>query len=430
MRSSDQASAEAGPDDRPPAPTPPSIRTYVLHPGSLEQSTSLWWAAPPAVAWIGVVVAVFAIHLRYPALPMGTPILWTLFTDLIATAGWMVLVLATQDEKGTERADGTLDPRARHEFWRARTIAWDLLAVSIVGALLVALILGGASSILPTADVPFVELAVLILTIVLLATFSRYAAMAFNTDAARMVQKLEELAAEETRSRQAETARIGAMFTNQTDRIVAKADAQIEATSEGLARATTQIQRVATAIEEMTKLDREARRAAEEEARAQRDAAARQRELEEQRAGDEQRAAAERLETIRPIISVRIRFEGILIHRVVVDVNNDGFDGIGLDVTVRIGPQQFKFTEVKLSSKSTRSYAVTEVSRIRAEAQIYVVAGLRDVDAHAHVFGAGPFRYVRDVGWLGRTKSLFVDPPGWVRAKEVNRSLTSGLATQ
>src|SRR5271170_7007837 len=185
----------------PVASSSPSWSRYLLRPGSVEKSTSLWWTIPPAVAWICLAVGALPAHAIDASPSLANPILWILFVDLVSTSFWMVLVVLSQREKDTEVRDGLIDPKGRHEYWRVRTVAWDLLAISIVGALLDAFLLVGPSAILPITDVPLLELGVLVLTILLLATFSRYAAMAFNTDAARMVQKLDELSTRESEAR-------------------------------------------------------------------------------------------------------------------------------------------------------------------------------------------------------------------------------------
>lgn len=415
-RSTTSAPAEpsAGVDQRPPSPPEPTTKTYVLRPGSLERSTSLWWILPPTFVWIGIAAVAVVGHLIFPGASIGGALLSVLLVDLALTSAWAALILGTQNEKDTERGDGTIDPRGRHEFWRSRTVAWDLLAVGAVGTVLVAFLMVGPAAVLPGADVPLVELAVLVLTILVLATFSRYAAMSFNTDAARMVQKLEELSVAEGEARQRDTEKVSNLFTAQTDRIVAKADAQIEATALGLSAATRQLERVATAIEKMTKLDEEAKAAAAEAARLQREALDQARRREETQLAEVARQAAARLMAIRPAVVVRIRFEGIIFHKIFLDVFNDGFDGVGLEAAVQIGPGVFRFTSATLGSKATRSFEVTDVTRVPAEAQILVRVGLRDVDANPYLFLVGPFRYVRDVGWLNRTKSLFVDPSSWV----------------
>jgi hypothetical protein len=205
------------PGTEPSRPVPPAKRSawdFALRPGSLEHSTSLWWTAPPVVAWIAIAAASVVAQAIRPHVYIGRSILVTLLIDLAGTSAWAALVVATQSERATELPDGTIDPRGRHEFWRVRTVAWDLLTVSVVGVLLVGLLLAGPSTVLPAADVPLFELAVLIATIVLLATFSRYAAMAFNTDAARTIQKLEELSDLESTGRQRDTERVTATFTS------------------------------------------------------------------------------------------------------------------------------------------------------------------------------------------------------------------------
>jgi hypothetical protein len=411
----------------PPSPTPPnpaplavapstSWSEYLLRPGSVDRSTSLWWATPPVIAWICIAVGGLLAHAIDASPSLGTPILWVLLADLVATTVWMVLVVLSQSENDTEVGDGLIDPKGRHEFWRVRTVAWDILAVSVVGALLSAFLLAGPSAVLPTADVPLIELAVLVLTIVLLATFSRYAAMAFNTDAARMVQKLEELSIKESEARMQDTNRITRLFTEQTDRIVAKADAQIEATTEGLSAAIRQLDRVAQAIEDLTNIERDSKTATEVVAETQERAIAEQRSRDIERKAAEIRIATEHSNTIRPIIWVRLRIQGILNHKLMVDIYNDGFDGVGLEVEVSVARDQSSFTAAKLPSKTRQSFEVGDLTRFPLMAQIFVGAALRDVDGRLHKFGAGHYNYAREAGWLDWTKRVSISLRGWVTA--------------
>lgn len=408
-----------------PSPSEPDARNQaasqrllrrLVRPGSFERSTSLWWTIPPGLIWLCLAVGAIGARLVTQSLSAEGQVEWILLVDLIASSIWVLVVLESQNETDTETADGRIEPRGRHEYWRARTVAWDMLSVSVVGALLVALLILGPSTVLPSADVPLVELAVLVVTLLLLATFSRYAAMAFNTDAARMVQKLEELSSKETEARNRDTERVTRLFTEQTDRIVAKADAQIEATSTGLATAITQLDRVVRAVEDLTNIERETQSATRALAEAQTSAAEEQRRLAAERRADEQRAARARLEAIQPLLHVRLRTHGLVFGDLAVDVFNDGFDGVGLEGSVIMGNLQYPFRALRLGSKSTQSFDLVDLRQLPHDAQIVVGVALRDVDGNLRRFEAGPFGYTRESGVFNRTKSVSIRPSNWVAA--------------
>jgi hypothetical protein len=167
----------------------------------------------------------------------------------------------------------------------------------------------------------------------------------------------------------------------------------------------------------MAKLEGAARKEAKEAAAAQLAAVLAQRTAEVERVAAVKKAAAERLAQIRPSLVVRIRFEGLVFHNIVLDVFNDGFDGIGLDGTVLVGQAQFHFKASKLSSKDTRPFSITDVGKLPTHSQIVIRLSVRDVDANAYNLTAGPFNYARETGILGRTKRLRIDPPTWVLAR-------------
>jgi hypothetical protein len=412
--------APAFPSSAPSSPAggapPANWPRYLTRPGSIQRSTSFWWSIPPVIAWVCLSAAALLTHAVDPSLELASPILWALFLDLLATSAWLSVVVLSQKEKDTELDGGQIDPVARHEFWRARTIAWDLLTVSALGALLTGFLIAGPSTILPSGDVPLVELTVLVATVLLLATFSRYAAMAFNTDAARMIQKLDELSTRESEARTRDTDRVTRLFTEQTDRIVAKADAQIEATATGFSAAVSRLDRVAEALEDLTKVERDSKSATEAAAEAQRRGVEDQRRLAVERKADETRRAEERALLIRPEIWVRLRAQGLIRHHLFVDVSNQGFDAVGLDVGVFVGQARHNFTETRLAAKNTRSFDLGDVTQLPQMVEIAVVVILRDVDGYPHKYGAGPFNYAREANWLNWTKSLSINPGGWVTA--------------
>jgi hypothetical protein len=115
-------------------------------------------------------------------------------------------------------------------------------------------------------------------------------------------------------------------------------------------------------------------------------------------------------------LSVRLRIDGILIQTLIIDVYNDGFDGVGLEVSIFSGNNRSTFTAARLASKTIQSFTLGGVKQLPSTMNIVVGIALRDVDGHEHRYGAGPFDYARVAGWLNMTKSLTINPGEWVVA--------------
>ncbi len=411
---SSQGAEPVGPPRSPPVATK---RTYLLRPGSIGRSTDLWFVLPPVVWWSGLAVAL-ALGREFDPEGFGTnEVVASLLGGSIALVLWAVAVLRSQSEKDALRPDGrTFDHVARHEFWRARTIAWGLLAIGIAATGLLGFLWAGLASVVPQADVPFVELAVLVLTLALLAVFARYNSMTFRTDGDRLIDRLEETSRIGTAARLAETERLVGTFASQTDRLVAKIEAQSLAMSEGLAGIAVKLQNVADAIQTQARIASEARAAAEQAAELQRQALQQAADRETARVAAERRAALDRIERVRPDIRIQMRGQGVLFHHLYVDVFNAGMDAVGLRVRVTTGRGTMsEFAEPGIRANTPRSFDLGDVGGFEDQEQFTVTALVSDVDGNPYECVAR-LTYQRERGFLGRTTGIRFTPADWVRA--------------
>lgn len=404
------------PGGPPPSRPAATKRTYVLSPGSIGRSTDLWFVLPPVAWWMGLGVAL-ALGRELDPIGFGTnAVVASLLGGSMALILWGVAVLRSQSERDALRPDGrTFDHAVRHEFWRARTIAWGLLAIGIAATGLLGFLWAGLASIVPQADVPFVELAVLVLTLALLAVFARYNSMTFRTDGDRLIERLEETSRIETAARLAETERLVGAFASETDRLVAKIEAQSLSMSEGLAGIAVKLQNVADAIQTQARIASEARAVAERAVELQGQALQQATDREAARVAAERRAALDRIERIRPDIRVQMRGQGVLFHHVYVDVFNAGMDAVGL--RVRVTTEQGtapEFVEPGIRANIPRSFDLGGVGDFENEEQFTVTVLVSDVDGNPYECIAR-IVYQRERGFLGRTTAILFRPAAWVR---------------
>ncbi len=408
-----EAEQPAEPPERPPRPT---WHDYVLRPGSIGRSTDVWFIVPPLAWWIAI-IATLAVGREADPAKFGSDVVTAaLLIGSVALFVWSSLVLLSQHESDTlEAGVRRFDHTLRHEFWRARTIAWGLFALGITASGLLLFIGAGLSSSVPAPDLPFLEVAVLVMTLVLLAIFARYNSMTFRTDGDRLVQQLEETSRIETAARLAETERMVGTFTAQTDRLVAKIEAQSLTMSEGLAGIALRLQNVADAIQTQSRIAAEAREAAQQAAGLQRQAIEDAASREAARIATELGAAEDRIARIRPDIRIQMRGQGILFHHLYVDIFNRGMDGVGLRVTASTaGGAGGEFVEPGIRSNSPKSFDLGNVNQFQDRERITVSVLLADVDGNPYEY-AGQVDYQRTTGFLGRTTGFSFNPDGWFR---------------
>ncbi len=299
--------------------------------------------------------------------------------------------------------------------WRARTIAWGLFAIGTTSAGLLVFIWAGLSSSVPPSDLPFVELAVLVMTIVLLAIFARYNSMTFRTDGDRLIQHLEETSRIETASRLAETSRLIDAFGAQTDRLVAKIETQSLSMSQGLSELAVRLQNIADAIQTQSRIAVEAREASQQAAALQRQAIVDSANREAARIAAERQAAQDRIERIRPDIRIQMRGQGTLFHHLYVDVFNSGMDGVGLRVNA-LTPRGTggEFVEPGIRSNTPRTFDLGDVGGFQDVERFAVTILIADVDGNPYQCSQ-QIDYHRETGIFGRTTEMQFNPTGWVR---------------
>jgi hypothetical protein len=327
-------------------------------------------------------------------------------------AGWALWTLRQQAGMIGNGYPGT--SKRLHDAWRARTIAWDVLAVSLIGVGLVVIDWAGPSRFIPTGDLPVVEIAVLVATVALLATFARYTAMAFSTDMDSLVTNLETLSRQEAEQRARETERLAGAFRDEIAKLLERVDKQIAATDSGLQAVTGQLEVVSKALAAQAKASEEIAAAQKAFVETQRQAADAAAKREEQRRKDARDADLKRKAQILPTLRIRLGYEGVVFHKMILEIQNQGgsAEGVNIEIQHDLGTIVPRPTPL-LASGGTLRIDLGDVSGFELTATLNVGVSLRDEDANRYTY-RGSVGFVRSTGFWGQTKTISVTPDGWV----------------
>jgi hypothetical protein len=378
-----------------PVPVKPVARgqDYLLRPGSIDRSTSLWFVIPA-----GVVLALESLFLwsaeRFePTLVSGNVTPTVLLAGSLGVAVWAYMVKLSQKEEDARDSTGKFESLVRHEFWRARTVAWGMVAIGVVVSGLVLFIWSGLASAVPVVDVPFVELGVLVLTVLLLSILTRYTAMAFRTDAdASVVAQREEMD------------RVRTSFSQETTRL-------LERNAEHWREQSNSLERAVQSMEQVAALQRQTLQATQQTLAT----TAALLDLERQRETLRIEEARLRLQRIRPSIAVRgvISHPGIIAKHIVVRLFNQGEEGRRVLVAMRYGSGPNELQTRSVPSIGAFSNVEVDFGDIDGWADNFgfaVEVTADDVDGHRYGCSTR-LRYARNRGLLGSEPSI--DPDDW-----------------
>lgn len=364
----------------------------------------------------GIVFVLFVLALldfagqRWAGAILQPPVLLIVAVANIAWAFW-----ALKKQAGTlgDRSVPTQN-RKLHDAWRARTIAWDVVAIGLVSVGLLFIVWAGPSRFVPSPDLPVVEISVLVATVALLATFARYTAMAFSTDIDSLVSRLEGISRQEGVQRSRETERLAEAFKVELSRLLERVDKQIETTDLGLKSVTGQLEIVSKALAAQAKASAEIAAAQKAVVDAQREAEASALKRDEQRRKDAKDAESRRREQIAPLLEMELGWEGLLFHRIYLKLKNSGGRAEGLNVEARhrlgdINPRPI----TALPSGGDVKIDLGDVTNFDLTASIAVTVGLRDEDGNRYMFSAS-VGFTRTTGFWGQTKDVDIHPKGWI----------------
>ncbi len=399
---------------RDPNPTPPSdTSTWVrLFRGlGINWTKELDFVVLPAA----IVLCLFVAELlnlsgyTWAGIALTPPVLLTL---AIATILW---ALWAMHEQAGALGDRTTPSRNRglHDAWRARTIAWDILVLGIASLGVVIISWAGPTRVIPPGDLAVVEIATLVVTVALLATFARYTAMAFSTDMDSLVKRLDDISQNELEQRTVETERLTASFEREVGKLVTRVDRQVTATEEGLKAVAGHLAMISTTLAAQAKLNKEIAQAQKDAAEAQRKAVedATQREVERRR--ESEKAAAQRREKIRPTFKMRLDWAGMLFHRLTLSFQNEGGKAEGVRVEVSHSAGVASFPPIPaIASGETKPVELGDVAGYALSTVFAVTLTTRDVDGNRYSYQARA-TYSRTTGFWGQTKTIHIQPQGW-----------------
>ncbi len=359
---------------------------FILRPGSFDQSTGLWFVVPPVVAWC-ILVAAFALDERfYPGEMTATSMFAILLIASLGTASWGSLVVKTQTEDDTRNSEGKYEHQSRHRFWQARTAAWSLVGIGVVSSGLVLTIWSGLPVFVPSADVPFVELSVLVLTVALLAMFSRYTSMTSRADSDAMMEE-----------QHSDTERMRESFQSETSRLLDRNSEHWREEIQSLASAVG-------ALNSVVALQRDTLRVSDGLL-----ALERQRDLLSQ---EQDRLHKQRIRPSVAILSV-IDHPGPIQKRIGVRLFNQGEDGRRVVLSFRYGsgPGDVRTrVEPRIVAYSTKEFDFGNIDEWPDSFNVSITVQLSDVDGNRFECSS-TFTYERNRGVLGSDPTF--DPSSW-----------------
>lgn len=422
-RHSDQARA-SGTASVPSLPR--RVAAFARDPGGYGgRSTSLAFGAVVLVGWgiLGAVVTFLKLAVR-AGMPDGA-LVWVLLIAACATLLWSGLVLLTQSEDDTEDAGGLVDYPGRHEYWRARTFAWGLFDVSFAASVFLGMIatVGNPYRVIPPADLPFVELGVLVVTIGILAQLTYFSARSSSTDLSRVAKEIETTSAR-TQTQFADS--VGGLqkaFVEETRALLREVGDQGARQASLLAKMATSLDHLAVVVEEQLETGRQTRQLVKEAREEQRRAEVRAEE--EKRHSEQERIEIAERERLRyqPQLAAQIRVTGTLWHHLQVDVSNRGMVVTGAILTVDThGVLKGQWALGNLEGPTPKSTDAGDVGQVPNDTTIDVLVDVRDGQGRPYRCSAA-FQYHQSRGILGqvRAQDIAYRPSGFVAMGAVQR---------
>lgn len=351
---------------------------HAIRPGSIRRSTSVWFIIPPVVVVVLEAVVLWTAEKYNPAFLSGNVWPTLLLIGSLGVTVWALLVKISQNEDDARNDSGRFESRLRHDFWRARTTAWVLVAVGIVSSGLVLFTWSGLASAVPGFDVPFVELAVLVLTVALLSILSRYTAMAFRTDVeANVAAQREEMDLLRT-SYRLETSRL------------------LDRNSEHWREQAASLERAIQSMKEVATLQRQTLQATQQTLATTGALLG----LERQREALRVEEARLRVQRIRPSVAIQgvIKHPGPIAKRIALRLFNQGEDGRRLIVSLRHGPDPANVvnrTVPSIAAFSNTEADFGDIDEWADDVNFQAGVAVDDVDGNRYSCEA-PLRYSRN----------------------------------
>lgn len=383
----------------------------------VEGSTELnprylrWFVGLPFLSWtIGIVVIAYAL-IRFELALIPAVVL----VECVINGAATVRVLVVQrghlhSLTGQLAGAGDAPPpiSSVHEAWRARSACWAYLA-SLIALFFLALIRylppWVVQDLFPTALVPLYELALLALTVSIIAILSQYTSRTASADAKLISGEFRRYASQVAQATSTASNRLSDDLSALTGRLIEATASTAQDTNDALRELATSVRELATATSAQNEVVRgalgrveeilvEARGAAEDNAEATRQA--------EQRAIA---AATDEVRRLRPRIAVRLRVQGSLIHHVWLDLFNGASPAVGVVAEVAGGSSLLLVSLGNLGSRIPRAQELEDIKFFPRSAQLTIALQYADTAGR-------PYRGEVGVGF-SRSEGLFGVTNGW-----------------
>ena len=241
----------------------------------------------------------------------------------------------------------------------------------------------GLASTIPTSDVPFVELAVLVLTVALLAILTRYSVMTFTTDVDASIS-----------AQRDEMEGIRTSFSQDTTRL-------LDRNAEHWRDQSASLERAVRSMEEVAVLQRQSLQTTQQTLTA----TIALLDLERQRETLRAEETRLRIQRIRPAMAFCgfISHPGVVAKRVGIRLFNQGEDGRRVTVVLRHGPGSADVTNRAIPSVAAFSNAEADFGDIDEwpdDLGLAVEVSAYDADGNRYRC-TGSLRYSRNRGILG-----------------------------
>lgn len=398
--------------------------TGVEAPAGREPQFIVWFLGVPLISWFlagCVVMGLLFAHAESVVAPLVlgvTSLNIAVTCRVLYTQGELLRRLQAELEAA---ADAPPPIRAVHEAWRARSAAWGYLASLVTLTFLSAIRFipsWAFADLFPTNLVPLYELAVLALTVTMIAVLSHYTSRTAAADARATTRELRKLTTGIVAQAQATSAQLTIDLGGLTARLSESLAQTTRETNTVLAGLTDSIRDLAASAAAQTEIVERAQAATEDAlgraATASEGHADALRQLERNRA-DETAAEVERL---RPRIALRIRVAGVLFHHVWLDLYDAASQAVGVVAEIRGGTSEVTLNIGNLPSRLPRAVDIGDVTNFPTDGVLHVMLIYSDL-AGRQYRARHAFQFVRYLTAINTTAGWDVTPSGWARAESV-----------
>lgn len=395
------------------------IRTGTEGPTESNPTYLNWIVGFPLVFWGSAVVA-FLLAAYYRVLGLFPAILaLAALANMVATARILLVQVKSLSElnRRLESPDGGPPPiKSGHEIWRARTAAWGYEAV-LAGLLFLALIRGlptwALSDLFPPALLTLYEFTLLGLTVSIIAILSQYTSRTASVDARALSSELRAYTNTVSSSAREASQRISDDISVFTGRIIEATTASAKETNTALTSLAGAVRELASSASAQNELIKSALEKTEAAAAAARHAIAEHTASAQAAESARKEEQLEEILRLRPKLSLRFGVEGMILHRIRLDLYDEGSPARGVTAEVSSSRNVFQLAFGDLPSRVVRSIDIGDIKSFDLSDTLRIKVRFLDLGGRPYVASA-ELEFSRSEGFLGRTTGWLFVPSNWV----------------